>query len=164
MSLPVSSPSSSRRQRQRSLFPVLNLRGGGTRGHPGGHGRGTGVGRRSGLGSARQGEFTASLHPPTSTMAPPLLIHTSAPPLFFALRSSSPLPSPQVRYSILRDQSGDWRFFTIDPLSGAVVTRATLDREQKATYLIEVQSQDGTESARQGQQGQPNTGTHFKST
>lgn len=92
--------------------------------------------------------------PYTPTMVPPLLIHTSAPPL------SSPLPPPQVRYSILRDQSGDWRFFTIDPSSGAVVTRATLDREQKATYLIEVQSQDGTESARQGQQGQPNTGTH----
>lgn len=88
-------------------------------------------------------------------MVQPLPIHTSA------LLLSSPLPCPpKVRYSIVRDQSGDWRFFTIDASSGAVVTQANLDREQKATYLIEVQSQDGTESARPGQQGQPNTGRH----
>lgn len=62
---------------------------------------------------------------------------------------------------ILRDDSGDWQFFDIDELSGTISTRATFDREQKSSYLMEVQSLDGSESARPGQQGQPNTGnTH----
>ena len=64
---------------------------------------------------------------------------------------------------ILRDESGDSQFFSIDSRSGVIVTRASFDREQKASYLIEVQSQDGSESARPGQQGQPNTGnTHTR--
>lgn len=65
---------------------------------------------------------------------------------------------PQVRYSILKDESGDSRLFSIDSRSGIIVTRASFDREQKSSYLVEVQSQDGSESARIGQQGQPNTG------
>ncbi|KAM3614937.1 uncharacterized protein V6R79_020964 [Siganus canaliculatus] len=66
-----------------------------------------------------------------------------------------------VQYVILRDESGDSQFFGIDSLSGVIVTRASFDREQKASYLIEVQSQDGSESARPGQQGQPNTDTAY---
>lgn len=64
----------------------------------------------------------------------------------------------QIHYLILRDDSGDSQFFDIDSLSGVIVTRASFDREQKASYLLEVQSLDGSESARPGQQGQPNTG------
>ncbi|XP_031733141.1 neural-cadherin [Anarrhichthys ocellatus] len=62
-----------------------------------------------------------------------------------------------VHYVILKDESGDSQFFSIDSRSGVIVTRASFDREQKASYLIEVQSQDSSESARPGQQGQPNT-------
>ncbi|XP_068179581.1 neural-cadherin [Antennarius striatus] len=64
-----------------------------------------------------------------------------------------------VRYALLRDPSGDAHFFSIDAQSGVVTTRATFDREQKASYLIEVQSEDGAESARPGHQGHPNTDT-----
>uniref|UniRef100_H3D609 Si:dkey-22o22.2 n=1 Tax=Tetraodon nigroviridis TaxID=99883 RepID=H3D609_TETNG len=46
-------------------------------------------------------------------------------------------PHGTVRYLILRDDSGDWRFFDIDSLSGAIVSRASFDREQKASYLLE---------------------------
>ncbi|XP_043971716.1 neural-cadherin [Gambusia affinis] len=66
-----------------------------------------------------------------------------------------------IHYTILKDESGDSQYFSIDSRSGVVVTRASFDREQKASYLIEVQSQDGSESARPGQQGQPNTDTAY---
>ncbi|XP_031175500.2 neural-cadherin [Sander lucioperca] len=66
-----------------------------------------------------------------------------------------------VHYVILKDESGDSQFFSIDSRSGAIVTRASFDREQKASYLIEVQSQDGSESDRPGQQGHPNTDTAY---
>ncbi|XP_029958534.1 neural-cadherin [Salarias fasciatus] len=66
-----------------------------------------------------------------------------------------------VHYVILRDESGDSQFFSIDSRSGVISTRASFDREQKASYLIEVQSQDGSESARHGQQGLPNTDTAY---
>ncbi|MEQ2304200.1 hypothetical protein AMECASPLE_024493, partial [Ameca splendens] len=62
-----------------------------------------------------------------------------------------------IHYTILKDESGDSHYFNIDSRSGTIVTRASFDREQKASYLIEVQSQDGSESSRPGQQGQPNT-------
>nr|XP_020473054.1 neural-cadherin-like [Monopterus albus] len=67
----------------------------------------------------------------------------------------------QIHYGILKDESGDSQFFGIDSHSGIIVTRASFDREQKASYLIEVQSQDGSESARPGQHGQPNTDTAY---
>uniref|UniRef100_A0A3P9H2T4 Si:dkey-22o22.2 n=1 Tax=Oryzias latipes TaxID=8090 RepID=A0A3P9H2T4_ORYLA len=66
-----------------------------------------------------------------------------------------------IHYTILKDESGDSQFFSIDSASGVIVTRASFDREQKASYLIEVQSQDSSESARPGQQGQPNTDTAY---
>ncbi|XP_072249833.1 neural-cadherin [Leuresthes tenuis] len=66
-----------------------------------------------------------------------------------------------IQYTILRDESGDSQFFSIDSHTGVIVTRASFDREQKASYLIEVQSQDSSESARPGQQGQPNTDTAY---
>ncbi|XP_061573337.1 neural-cadherin, partial [Cololabis saira] len=70
-------------------------------------------------------------------------------------------PHGMIHYVILKDASGDSQFFSIDSHSGVIFTRASFDREQKASYLIEVQSQDGSESARQGQQGQPNTDTAY---
>ncbi|KAJ0066520.1 hypothetical protein NL108_014275, partial [Boleophthalmus pectinirostris] len=70
-------------------------------------------------------------------------------------------PHGAVRYSLLGDDSGDSQFFRIDPESGTIETRASLDREQKSSYLLEVQSEDGTESARAGLQGLPNTDTAY---
>ncbi|XP_034029812.1 neural-cadherin [Thalassophryne amazonica] len=67
----------------------------------------------------------------------------------------------QIHYVILKDESGDSQFFSIDSNSGVIVTQASFDREQKASYLIEVQSQDGSKSARPGQQDQPNTDTAY---
>nr|XP_054596935.1 neural-cadherin [Nothobranchius furzeri] len=66
-----------------------------------------------------------------------------------------------IHYVILKDESGDSQYFSIDSRSGVIITRASFDREQKASYLIEVQSQDGSESARPGQQGQLNTDTAY---
>uniref|UniRef100_W5L865 Si:dkey-22o22.2 n=1 Tax=Astyanax mexicanus TaxID=7994 RepID=W5L865_ASTMX len=70
-------------------------------------------------------------------------------------------PNGMINYIILKDQSGDSQFFSINSYTGAIHTRASFDREQKSSYLIEVQSQDGSESARPGQQGQPNTDTAY---
>ncbi|KAK1794615.1 hypothetical protein P4O66_001333 [Electrophorus voltai] len=70
-------------------------------------------------------------------------------------------PHGMINYVILKDQSGDSQFFSINPYTGVIHTRATFDREQKSSYLIEVQSQDSSESARPGQQGQPNTDTAY---
>uniref|UniRef100_A0AAY4BAX3 Uncharacterized protein n=1 Tax=Denticeps clupeoides TaxID=299321 RepID=A0AAY4BAX3_9TELE len=66
-----------------------------------------------------------------------------------------------VNYIILKDQSGDSQFFSINTFTGVIHTRASFDREQKGSYLIEVQSQDSSESARPSQQGQPNTDTAY---
>ncbi|XP_077071073.1 neural-cadherin [Siphateles boraxobius] len=66
-----------------------------------------------------------------------------------------------INYIILKDQSGDSQFFSINSYTGIIHTRATFDREQKSSYLIEVQSQDSSESARPSQQGQPNTDTAY---
>ncbi|XP_072573022.1 neural-cadherin isoform X2 [Paramormyrops kingsleyae] len=66
-----------------------------------------------------------------------------------------------INYIILKDQSGDSQFFSINAHTGVIHSRASFDREQKGSYLIEVQSQDGSESARPGQQGQPNTDTAY---
>ncbi|KAH0617555.1 hypothetical protein JD844_015936 [Phrynosoma platyrhinos] len=67
----------------------------------------------------------------------------------------------QVHYSVLKDSSGDYQYFTIDSKSGVISTQASFDREKRASYLIEVQSQDSSESARPGIYGQPNTDTAY---
>ncbi|XP_046766540.1 cHz-cadherin isoform X3 [Gallus gallus] len=67
----------------------------------------------------------------------------------------------QVRYFILKDASEDYQFFTIEPETGIISTHASFDREKRASYLIEVQSQDSSESARPGVHGQPNTDTAY---
>nr|XP_006635865.1 PREDICTED: neural-cadherin-like isoform X1 [Lepisosteus oculatus] len=66
-----------------------------------------------------------------------------------------------INYIILKDHSGDSQVFSINPQTGVIYTRASFDREQKSSYLIEVQSQDSSESARPGQRGQPNTDTAY---
>lgn len=135
-------------QRQRSFLPVIHLRGHGAWRSTDWHIGRSGLSDRPRLGSAWDGNK-------------PLLwslgwIFTSSSSYFLNLFSASSL---QIHYTILKDESGDSQYFSIDSRSGVVVTRASFDREQKASYLIEVQSQDGSESARPGQQGQPNTGT-----
>ncbi|XP_067093535.1 neural-cadherin [Osmerus mordax] len=66
-----------------------------------------------------------------------------------------------INYVILKDESGDSQYFSINSHTGVIHTRTSFDREQKGSYLIEVQSQDSSESARPGQQGQPNTDTAY---
>ncbi|XP_010172162.2 neural-cadherin [Antrostomus carolinensis] len=67
----------------------------------------------------------------------------------------------EVHYLILKDASEDYQFFTIEPETGIISTRASFDREKRASYLIEVQSQDSSDSARPGVHGQPNTDTAY---
>ncbi|XP_071594073.1 neural-cadherin-like isoform X2 [Heliangelus exortis] len=67
----------------------------------------------------------------------------------------------EVHYLILKDDSEDYKFFTIEPETGIISTHASFDREKRASYLIEVQSQDSSESARPGVHGQPNTDTAY---
>ncbi|NXK44512.1 CADN protein, partial [Chauna torquata] len=67
----------------------------------------------------------------------------------------------EVHYFILKDATEDYQFFTIEPKTGIISTHASFDREKRASYLIEVQSQDSSESARPGVHGQPNTDTAY---
>ncbi|NXD06594.1 CADN protein, partial [Nothocercus nigrocapillus] len=67
----------------------------------------------------------------------------------------------EVHYLILKDASGDYQFFTMEPETGIISTHASFDREKRASYLIEVQSQDSSESARPGVHGQPNVDTAY---
>ncbi|KAL4604965.1 neural-cadherin-like [Arapaima gigas] len=67
----------------------------------------------------------------------------------------------KISYSLLKDRSGDHRFFRIDPETGAIYTEAVFDRETKGSYLLEVKSTDGWESARPGRHGQPNSDTAY---
>ncbi|XP_074841792.1 neural-cadherin-like [Carettochelys insculpta] len=70
-------------------------------------------------------------------------------------------PYGEVQYSILKDASEDYRFFTIDRETGIISTKASFDREKRGSYLIEVQSQDSSGSAQPGVYGQPNTDTAY---
>uniref|UniRef100_A0A3Q1BB62 Neural-cadherin-like n=1 Tax=Amphiprion ocellaris TaxID=80972 RepID=A0A3Q1BB62_AMPOC len=62
---------------------------------------------------------------------------------------------------ILCDSSGDHHLFRIDPEYGIIYTEAVFDREARSSYLLEVQSADGQESARPGKNKQPNTDTAY---
>lgn len=46
----------------------------------------------------------------------------------------------------------------MDPELGSIYTEAVFDREAQGSYLLEVQSEDGMESARPGRNKQPNFG------
>ncbi|XP_014844381.1 PREDICTED: neural-cadherin-like [Poecilia mexicana] len=67
----------------------------------------------------------------------------------------------EITYSLLSDSSGDHNFFRIDPQNGVIYTEAVFDREARSSYLLEVQSEDGQESARPGKNKQPNTDTAY---
>ncbi|XP_073411096.1 neural-cadherin-like [Dendrobates tinctorius] len=67
----------------------------------------------------------------------------------------------KITYSILEDRSGDHALFHIDPETGSIYTAAVFDREEKTSYLLEVKSSDGSESARPGKHGQPNSDTAY---
>ncbi|KAJ8343652.1 hypothetical protein SKAU_G00309810 [Synaphobranchus kaupii] len=67
----------------------------------------------------------------------------------------------KISYSLLSDRSGDYQFFRIDPEMGTIYTEAVFDREMKGSYLLEVKSMDGWESARPGKHGQPNSDTAY---
>ncbi|XP_039619104.1 neural-cadherin [Polypterus senegalus] len=67
----------------------------------------------------------------------------------------------KISYSLLNDRSGDYQFFRIDSQTGVIYTEAVFDRELKGSYLLEVKSMDGWESARPGKHGQPNSDTAY---
>ncbi|KAG7473620.1 hypothetical protein MATL_G00097750 [Megalops atlanticus] len=67
----------------------------------------------------------------------------------------------KIIYSLLNDRSGDYQVFRIDPEMGTIYTNAVFDREMKGSYLLEVKSVDGWESARPGKHGQPNSDTAY---
>ncbi|XP_019740005.1 neural-cadherin [Hippocampus comes] len=67
----------------------------------------------------------------------------------------------KIAYSLLEDRNGDHQYFRIDPELGFIYTQAVFDRETKSSYLLEVQSVDGWESARPGKHGQPNSDTAY---
>ncbi|XP_054631563.1 neural-cadherin-like isoform X2 [Dunckerocampus dactyliophorus] len=67
----------------------------------------------------------------------------------------------EITYSLLRDSSGDHLLFRIDPKLGIIYTEAIFDREARSSYLLEVQSVDGQESARPGKNKQPNSDTAY---
>lgn len=66
--------------------------------------------------------------------------------------------APQITYTLLQDSSGDHSLFRIEPELGIIYTEAVFDREARSSYLLEVQSEDGQESARPGKNKQPNSG------
>ncbi|TNN00506.1 hypothetical protein fugu_011752 [Takifugu bimaculatus] len=67
----------------------------------------------------------------------------------------------QITYKLLSDSSGDHSLFRIDPEMGIIYTEAVFDREARSSYLLEVQSEDGQESARPGKNKQPNSDTAY---
>uniref|UniRef100_A0A8C5WCG8 Neural-cadherin-like n=1 Tax=Leptobrachium leishanense TaxID=445787 RepID=A0A8C5WCG8_9ANUR len=101
--------------------------------------------------------FTSSIYEATVT--------EGLPPGTFALQVSASDQdlglNGEITYSILEDRSGDHALFHIDPNTGAIYTTAVFDREAKASYLLEVKSSDGSESARPGKHGQPNSDTAY---
>lgn len=48
--------------------------------------------------------------------------------------------------------------FHLDSQTGSIYTTSVFDREKKRSYLLEVKSVDGSESARPGKHGRPNSG------
>ncbi|XP_072290497.1 neural-cadherin-like isoform X2 [Eucyclogobius newberryi] len=67
----------------------------------------------------------------------------------------------EITYTLLSDSSGDHSLFRVDPVLGIIYTEAVFDREARGSYLLEVQSEDGQESARPGKNKQPNSDTAY---
>ncbi|KAM6977861.1 LOW QUALITY PROTEIN: neural-cadherin [Aplochiton taeniatus] len=101
--------------------------------------------------------FTSSIYEASVTEGAPsgtLVFQVSANDMDLGLNG-------KISYSLLSDRSGDHQWFRIDPVLGSIYTEAVFDRETKGSYLLEVQSQDGWESARPGKHGQPNSDTAY---
>ncbi|NWX98396.1 CADN protein, partial [Nothoprocta ornata] len=67
----------------------------------------------------------------------------------------------EITYSLLHDRNGDYTHFCLDSHTGSVYTTSVFDREKKGSYLLEVKSEDGSESARPGKRGKPNSDTAY---
>ncbi|XP_025072404.1 neural-cadherin-like isoform X1 [Alligator sinensis] len=67
----------------------------------------------------------------------------------------------EISYFLLHDRSGDYTCFRLDSQTGSIYTTAVFDREKKGSYLLEIKSVDGSESARPGKHGQPNSDTAY---
>ncbi|XP_058849785.1 neural-cadherin-like [Acipenser ruthenus] len=101
--------------------------------------------------------FTSSIYEATVTEGAELgtfVLQVSADDLDLGLNG-------KISYSLLKDRSGDHQFFRIDPETGAIYTEAVFDREMKGSYLLEVKSMDGWESARPGKHGKANSDTAY---
>uniref|UniRef100_A0A8C9S0B3 Si:ch211-186j3.6 n=1 Tax=Scleropages formosus TaxID=113540 RepID=A0A8C9S0B3_SCLFO len=101
--------------------------------------------------------FTSSIYEAAVTEGAPagtLVLQVSATDLDLGLNG-------KISYTLLEDRSGDHHFFGIDPEAGSIYTKTIFDRETKGSYLLEVKSTDGWESARPGRHGQPNSDTAY---
>ncbi|PKK25791.1 neural-cadherin [Columba livia] len=67
----------------------------------------------------------------------------------------------EITYSLLHDSGRDYTYFRLDSQTGSVYTASVFDREKKGSYLLEVKSVDGSESARPGKHGKPNSDTAY---
>ncbi|NXG56211.1 CADN protein, partial [Hemiprocne comata] len=67
----------------------------------------------------------------------------------------------EITYSLLHDSSRDYTHFRLDSQSGSIYTASVFDREKKGSYLLEVMAVDGSESARPGKHGNPNSDTAY---
>ncbi|XP_071612885.1 neural-cadherin-like isoform X2 [Heliangelus exortis] len=67
----------------------------------------------------------------------------------------------EISYSLLHDSSRDYTHFRLDPQTGSIYSASVFDREKKGSYLLEVKSLDGSESARPGKRGMPNSDTAY---
>uniref|UniRef100_A0A8C3JSM2 Neural-cadherin n=1 Tax=Calidris pygmaea TaxID=425635 RepID=A0A8C3JSM2_9CHAR len=67
----------------------------------------------------------------------------------------------EITYSLLHDSGRDYTYFHLDSQTGSIYTASVFDREKKGSYLLEVKSTDGSESARPGKYGKPNSDTAY---
>ncbi|XP_027519706.1 neural-cadherin-like isoform X3 [Corapipo altera] len=67
----------------------------------------------------------------------------------------------EITYSLLHDSGRDYAHFRLDSQTGSIYTASVFDREKKGSYLLEVKSVDGSESARPGKHGKPNSDTAY---
>ncbi|NXJ73147.1 CADN protein, partial [Trogon melanurus] len=67
----------------------------------------------------------------------------------------------EITYSLLHDSGRDYAYFHLDSQTGSIYTASVFDREKKGSYLLEVKSVDGSESARPGKHGKPNSDTAY---
>ncbi|XP_009892389.1 PREDICTED: neural-cadherin-like [Charadrius vociferus] len=67
----------------------------------------------------------------------------------------------EITYSLLHDSGRDYTHFHLDSQTGSIYTASVFDREKKGSYLLEVKSVDGSESARPGKHGKPNSDTAY---